>query len=465
MKLTKIEITNFRCFESLIVPLQPDVNVFVGVNGAGKSAILDAVAIALYDIVAANGGGGKRQRSAQGVTLRPTDIHIAPGAAETVSGRRDFVQIRAQAGDYYMLPDFPSTTPSGEQRFIEWTDHISYVPPKDFVYDTSKSEHLNDVYRYFAALWDQIRRSDVRALIPLPVVAYYRSSRRLTRMPSMGDIFSLRLERDGAFLNALSAGTDYQAMCQWFYLRENQELRERIQLPDNRGYEFADLKAVRNALARSLENVSRVFFSDNPPSLKVEFADAAETTVVRELEQLSDGYRNLLAMTLDFARRLAQAHPNWDNPLEAPGILLIDEIELHLHPQWQQRIIPNLRAAFPNTQLIVATHSPQVLTTVESEKIAILRDHGLHGAPLSTYGAESKRVMLEVMQTKNRPPESENLVVSQLRQLFDLINEGLLDEASILNEELILKLGSDDPALAEAEATIKNRRWEKELGL
>ena len=76
MKLTKVDITNFRCFESLAVPLQPDVNVFVGVNASGKTAILDAIAIALYDVVAANGGCGKRQRTSQGANLRPSDIHI-----------------------------------------------------------------------------------------------------------------------------------------------------------------------------------------------------------------------------------------------------------------------------------------------------------------------------------------------------------------------------------------------------
>ena len=84
MKLTQIDIANFRCFESLSISLRPDVNLFVGVNGAGKTTILDAVAIALYDIVAANGGGRKRQRSEQGVSLRPSDIHIAPGNGEKV---------------------------------------------------------------------------------------------------------------------------------------------------------------------------------------------------------------------------------------------------------------------------------------------------------------------------------------------------------------------------------------------
>ena len=77
MKLTQVYITYFRCFESLTVPLQPDVNVFVGVNASDKTTLLDAIAIALYDIVAANGGGGKRQRALQGVNLRPSDIHTA----------------------------------------------------------------------------------------------------------------------------------------------------------------------------------------------------------------------------------------------------------------------------------------------------------------------------------------------------------------------------------------------------
>jgi predicted ATP-dependent endonuclease of OLD family len=75
MKLTQVEITNFRCFESLTVPLQPDVNVFVGVNASGKTAILDAIAIALYDIVAATNGDDDRQRVLQSVNLRQSDIH------------------------------------------------------------------------------------------------------------------------------------------------------------------------------------------------------------------------------------------------------------------------------------------------------------------------------------------------------------------------------------------------------
>jgi predicted ATP-binding protein involved in virulence len=463
MQLTQVEITNFRCFESLTVPLQPDANVFVGVNASGKTAILDAIAIALYDIVAANGGGGKRQRILQGVDLRPSDIYIRPGSQDSVSGREGFVQIRTQAGSYYELRDFPSHTPLGEQAFIEWTNHIRYNPPNDFHYGTSQSNELSDLYRYFQALWQEVRLSDPKALIPLPVVAYYRAHRRLSQMPQMGDIFQSKLERQDAFKHALNAGANYQAMCQWFYLRENRELRERLQIRNDRAFEFPDLKAIRQALCKTLEHVERVFFDDSPPRLKVAFATTHGSPQVLELEQLSDGYRNLLAVVLDFARRLAQAHPNWENPLEAPGILLIDEIELHLHPQWQQKIIPNLRTVFPHTQLIAATHSPQVLTTVESQHILILREREIRAAPIHTYGAESKRVLQEVMQTDSRPPDNEN--VDQIRELFRLINQGHLKQASALCDELMHKLGQDEPTLIEAQAIIENREWEKELGL
>jgi predicted ATP-binding protein involved in virulence len=463
MKLTKVDITNFRCFESLRVPLQPDVNIFVGVNASGKTAILDAIAIALYDVVAANGGGGKRQRTSQGVNLRPSDIHIPLDVRDPITGRREFVQISVQAGSYYTLRDFPSQTPLGEQAFMEWTNHIRYRPPNDFDYGTSKSTQLSDLYRYFQELWQEIRRSDAKALIPIPVVSYYRAHRRLFGMPQMGDIFQAKLERQDAFQNALDAGAHYQAMCQWFYLRENRELRERLQIRNDRTFEFPDLQAIRQALHKTLEHVERVFFDDSPPRLKVAFATPQGLPQVLELEQLSDGYRNLLAVVLDFARRLAQAHPNWENPLEAPGILLIDEIELHLHPQWQQKIIPNLRAVFPNIQLIVATHSPQVLTTVESRSIFILRDRELHAAPIQTYGAENKRVMQEVMQTDSRPPDNEN--VNQILELFRLINQGYLQQASALCDELMHKLGQDEPTLIEAQTIIENRQWEKELGL
>src|SRR4051794_5801493 len=124
MKLSRAEITNFRCFQRLDIPLQPDLNVIVGANGAGKSAILDAIAIALYEVVAANGGGGKRQRAQQGATLQPGDIRIEPGSVDPLRGREDSVTIRASATGFYPVAGFPATAPSGDPTALEWTEYI-----------------------------------------------------------------------------------------------------------------------------------------------------------------------------------------------------------------------------------------------------------------------------------------------------------------------------------------------------
>jgi predicted ATP-binding protein involved in virulence len=460
MKLSKLEITNFRCFESLSLDLEPDVNVFVGANGAGKTSILDAIAIALYEVVAANGGGRKRERAQQRTALQPTDILVGEETTDALIARREFVQFRATATDLYPVKGFPTATPSGKAMFLEWTDYITYQPPAKFIYDTRASERLSPVYKYFEAIWQEIRRSGREARIPLPVVAYYRAHRRIGKMPDLGDVFSLQLAREEAFIQALDAGTDFRAMCQWFYLRENAELRSRIGERQDT-VEFPDLRAIRQALTSSLEGVSRVFFDGTPPRLKVRFAESKGGPRDLELAQLSDGYRNVLALVLDFARRLALAHPTWPQPLEAPGILLIDEVELHLHPRWQQAVIPSLRSAFPNTQLIVATHSPEILTTVKREHVRLLAtDHSFESLAddVGTYGAESSRVLAEVFGAHSRPPMIGS--VDKLKRYLVLIEgrQGDSQSARLLRAELDSTLGASDPDLQRADMRIAQLR-------
>lgn len=89
--------------------------------------------------------------------------------------------------------------------------------------------------------------------------------------------------------------------------------------------------------------------------------------------QLSSGFRTMLAVAMDLARRMAALNPHMENPTESPGVVLIDEIDLHLHPRWQQLVIKGLVEAFPNVQFIMSTHSPQVLTTLREENILKLR--------------------------------------------------------------------------------------------
>ena len=458
MNLSKIEITYFRCFESLAMDLQPDINVIVGANGAGKSSILDAIAIALYEVIAANGAGGKRQRATQGAALEPTDIHIDPKAIDPIEGRQYFVQVRATAKDFYEVDEFSKSPLTGRPATIDWSEHIRFARPNTFNYDTRASERLSQLNRYFKAIWEEIGKSSPQALIPLPVVAYYRASRRISGMPNLGDIFKVELSRIEAFAHALNAGANFTAMCQWLYLRENEELRAQAGRRETDPTRFPILRSIRQALKRTIEGVERIYFDGSPPRLMIDLQNSDGSPQVLELAQLSDGYRNLLALVLDFARRLAQANPNWPNPLEAPGILLIDEVELHLHPRWQQTIIPSLQAAFPNSQLIVSTHSPAVLTTVRREHIHLLgSDHKFENLPedVGTYGAENSRVLAEVFGTHTRPQNVETVekLSAYLRLLEDQKHD--TDEAQSLRRELESALGESDPELRRADLRIR----------
>lgn len=463
MKLSRVEITHFRCFESLPITLQPDVNVIVGANGAGKSSVLDAIAIALYEIVAANGAGGKRQRALQSATLKPTDIYIDRNAADPSVGRKPFVQIRAQAKDLYAVGEFASRPLLLEDNadfgpILEWSQHITFNPPNSFSYASGNSEQLSRLDRYFQALWREINTSSPQALIPLPAVAYYRARRRMNGMPELGGIFKSAPGRIEAYVNAMDAGANFASMCQWLYLRENEELRGRASKRDTKVLELPDLHAVREVVKASIAGVESVYFDGNPPRLMIDLGSHDGEPQAMELSQLSDGYRNLLALFLDFARRLVQANPTWPNPLEAPGILLIDEIELHLHPKWQQTVIPSLRSAFPNTQLIITTHSPAVLTTVRREHIHLLTsEHRFETLPddVGTYGAENSRVLAEVFGTHARPPSIET--TEKLHRYLGLVEERKQDgdEARALRKELEDALGKSDPDLRRADLRVR----------
>ena len=458
MKLSKVEITYFRCFESLVIDLQSDINVIVGANGAGKSSILDAIAIALYEIIVANGAGGKRQRAAQGAALEPTDIYIDPNTTDPIEGRQSFVQVRSTAQDFYELNEFTETPLTGQPITIEWSEHIRYTRPNTFSYDTRASERLSRLHQYFQAIWEEIRNSSPQALIPLPVVAYYRANRRITGMPDLGDIFKVELSRAEAFVNALNAGASFTAMCQWLYLRENEELRAKEVDRETDRPALSSLRAIREAIKRVIEEVERIYFDGSPPRLMIDLQASDAESRPLELAQLSDGYRNLLGLVLDFARRLAQANPNWPDPLKAPGILLIDEVELHLHPRWQQTILPSLQSVFPNTQLVVSTHSPAVLTTVRREHVHLLgSDHKFENIPndVGTYGAENSRVLAEVFGTYSRPQNVET--VKKLRTYLGLVEDQNHDseEARRLRQDLEEDLGKSDPDLHLADLRIR----------
>lgn len=176
--------------------------------------------------------------------------------------------------------------------------------------------------------------------------------------------------------------------------------------------------------------------------------------VTLSLDQLSDGEKNLIALVGDIARRLSIANANSKNPLEGEGIILIDEIDLHLHPAWQRLMVPKLGSIFPNCQFIFSTHSPQVLSHTKPESIFLLKQQDnkfTYTKALTAYGKDSNSILYDLMDTETGVDE----VNKDLDELFKLIALLDLEKSETIYNRLVKILSTDDSKMVAARAELE----------
>jgi predicted ATP-binding protein involved in virulence len=156
-------------------------------------------------------------------------------------------------------------------------------------------------------------------------------------------------------------------------------------------------------------------------------------------------------MVLDLTRRLAQANPNMTDPAaNAEAVVMIDEIDLHLHPQWQRQIVRNLTATFPKCQFITTTHSPQVIGEVQHERIQIISD-GQVFSPLHSFGVDSSRVLEEIMDARPRT----EVVQALLSEISVAVGNKNLGRAKEVLAELITQVGESDPEVIRSRTLLE----------
>ena len=170
------------------------------------------------------------------------------------------------------------------------------------------------------------------------------------------------------------------------------------------------LRVVVSAICKIIPSINNIWVETDSGSDIVMIDN--DSTIIR-VEQLSDGQRVFLSLVSDIVRRLIMLNPKLDNPLEGIGILLIDEVELHLHPKWQQNIVPDLQKAFPNLQLIITTHSPLVLSTIDKRNIRLFENNDLAESielskpEFQTKGVINSDVLEQLMGTFASPQNIE----------------------------------------------------------
>jgi predicted ATP-binding protein involved in virulence len=182
------------------------------------------------------------------------------------------------------------------------------------------------------------------------------------------------------------------------------------------------------------------------------------------IDQLSDGEKCMMAMVGDLARRMAIANPVRENPLDGDGVVLIDEIDLHLHPKWQHMLVSRLVEVFPNCQFIISTHSPHVITHVHPENLYVLKQTEagvIAERPSESYGKTVDRVLEDLMGLATTRPDK---VTKSLQELYELISLGQLEQAKQLLAVMTGEVDGDpdlligsDPDLVKAEVWIKRK--------
>lgn len=418
MKVKRLQITSFRGIDNLTLEFQADEpTVFIGINGVGKSSILHSLALLLSCFIKGMQGG-----------------YLSPWVEIT---EQDITNGRNKTHNEITI------SLDGSQEVTWSLTAVRKGGNEDASSDLTK---LQVVTQELSKL--KLASNNPRENLPLAV--YYPINREFLKSKSLLTKNRPKLSKINAYHQAIPAEQiDFKSFFEWFCSLEDVENESRRDDPDHRDYL---IEAVRQAISSLLgDNLSNLRVRRNP--LRMTMTKQGQEL---NIHQLSDGETGLLVLAADLARRLAIANPGITNPLQGSGVVLIDEIELHLHPAWQRKVIPALTRTFQNCQFIVTTHSPQVISEVKPEGIYILErtDAGIVARrPESSYGRDTNRILEDLMDTPERPQK----IKENLLELFRLIAKGELDSARQLHKKIADEIGADEPELVGASVSIRRR--------
>ncbi|HCD1890397.1 TPA: AAA family ATPase, partial [Escherichia coli] len=190
-----------------------------------------------------------------------------------------------------------------------------------------------------------------------------------------------------------------------------------------------------------------------------------------DAQQLSQGEKTILTLVGDLARRLSLLNPELQNPFEGQGIVLIDEVDLHLHPTWQQKIIERLLTTFPNVQFVLSTHSPQVISTVPARSIRILEEVEDEFGDISikavrprfqTKGVMNSDALLYGMGADPAPPVEEVKWLEEYKKFIEL-DQFDSDSALKLRQNIISHFGEDHPLVVELDQMTSLMEFKRKI--
>lgn len=431
MKLERLTLVHCGGFEHLEIGFEPDVTLVAGVNGVGKSTVLHALAVLLSRALPEF----TPSRSAP-LYFTDDDIYRDKTSLE-VSARISIGGQTINAGVQRMR----AADEKGD-RFMLLRQADSTTAVTDFAQSLSARTLTGELEAGMKETRDALATLKSAARPPLAI--YFSPKRQLPGQPrSLPE--AKPFDPSIAYGRALhDREVELREFMHWF---RTQEKLGTASEPSR----LKVLDALRSVVTELVPEFSNLRIQEQP---RLGFV-VDKRGQPFYLHQLSDGERGLLALVFDLTRRLAIANPESDNPIaEGVALVLIDEIELHLHPKWQRDVLQRLCGIFQACQFVVTTHSPLVLGEVEARCVRFLEfvdGKVCVTVPTEAYGMDANRILQEFMGA----PVRNRQIDGELKNLFELIDLEHFDDARTAIAHLENKLGPDEPELTRASSLIR----------
>lgn len=453
MKIKQLNIENYRGFEQASITF-PDNNlaVFIGTNGAGKTSVLDLVASFLEDFIIGTFTYieiNDNEIGKNGIT--EDDVKTINEVHQQYSlGINHFKEFHFNEKDLNI-----TKTNSKNTIILEFYHKVVLYSNIKNRGERIESQQFDFKEKIFVA-----KKILQNRQLSLPIFVYF----------GLNDLVKIK---NHSFLPQLAVYEEFTANIKdfdsfktWFKQEEDFENQEKVN-QENLAYRNPKLEIVRKALETFFQKIESPVFAkmrihrqgsktfDFNKTFSVDSLLVDKGGQPFEIERLSSGEKSLMLLVADIARRLSIANPAF-SPAEAlqkgEGVVLIDEIEQHLHPRWQRLVLPALQATFPNVHFIVTTHSPQVVSSVPRESVFILDNFQIKDYKPYTEGRDSNSILQDVFGVEKHTPHYEQLI----EKLYNLIDAEKAKEAKAVLQEVTQYWGEGDYEVKRAKMYIED---------
>ncbi|BAI88503.1 AAA family ATPase [Arthrospira platensis NCB002] len=408
MQINQLTLTNFRGFEQAEFEFKSGMNLLVGINGVGKSTILDVIRIMLSQVLP----DITLSRNKRDSFNREEDIQI---------GRDSFsAELRFDAsGIAFKYLVFEQLEKYAENTSQESAIELLKDRRRRIQERRSANEPYNLQFRH--DLTPKTISKEIKNAVEQPLALYFSTTRSSIVKANISKQKTAGGQRF-AFAQALnSRQLNIGEFADWMLTQHS------VSISDNNVLAKRHLELLQNAIPYFLENCMNFRAVSQSGKHRISTLKVDKYGSQFDIHQLSDGERGILVLVLDIARRLIVANPKLEDPLrEGKAVILIDELDLHLHPRWQRMVVHKLTEIFPNCQFIATTHSPQMIGEVEPENIIILDQDKQPYIPDQSLGMDSNWILRFLMET----PERDINTQKTLEKIESLIKQRNFPEAT-----------------------------------